>query len=140
MAEQWGTAPVPSTYGNGGTWGGTWGGTIYGRKAGGFDANRYFGGANEFDKLFWQGAEGMPYAYSHYINQEADPASHYGGWLADQYNYMKAGFVDASRTNPELAWSDYIGSQAESNAQRYTQLPGWKQGINPGVMSAGRRL
>ena len=74
------------------------------------------------------------------MNQEAAPDSHYANWLSDQYNLSKAGFVDASRTNPNLAYTDYIANQAQNMAQRYTQLPGWAQGKNPGVLSAGRRL
>jgi len=138
-----GPPPLPGTQtqGNGGYWGGTWvADPIYGRKAGGFDSSRYFGTPDEFSKLFWQSQEGMPFAYSRYISQEADPSSHYGGWLSDQYNLMKSGFVDASRTNKDLAWSDYIAGHAQDLATKYTQLPGWQQGKNPGVMSAGRRL
>ena len=124
-----------------GEWGGMWAGpSIYGRNAGGFDASRYFGNANEFDKLFWQSKEGMPFAWQRYVGQEAAPDSHYNRWLQNQEGWATAGFVDASRSNPDLAWSDYIASQAQNLAQRYTSLPTWQQGQNPAAWFAGRRL
>lgn len=133
-----------------GEWGGFWGQgpqQIYGRTGPNFGNltqqeryQRYFGTPNEQDKLFWQEREGMPFAYARYMNQEARPDSHYGRWLEDQEGWMTANFVDASRQNPTLQWSQYLADQAENLARRYTELPGWQQGKNPASGWAGRRL
>lgn len=127
-----------------GNWGAYWSGdpvqNIYGRKQGGFDASRYFGTPNEFDKLFWQSKEGMPFAFQQFAGNEAAPDSYYNRWLQNREGELTAGFVDASRSNNTLAWHDYLASQAQGLAQRYTQLPGWQQGQNAPSTWAGRRL
>ena len=126
-----------------GQWGGVWSGPvspIYGRNAGGFDAGRYFGTPSETDQLFWQSSAGMPFAWQKFVGVEARPDTHYNQWLQRQEGLATSGFVDASRANPDLKWTDYIASQAQNLANRYTQLPTWQQGMNPASWYAGRRL
>jgi hypothetical protein len=101
---------------------------------------RYFGNATDFDKLFWQSKEGMPFAYAHFMGQEAAPGTDYERWLSNEEGRMTANFVDASRAKPDLQYIDFIASKAQELAQRYTQLPSWRQGMNTGPWFAGRQL
>jgi SRSO17 transposase len=126
-----------------GQWGGMWTGPvspIYGRNQGGFDASRYFGALTPTDDLFYQSSAGMPFAYQQFANTEARPDSHYNRWLQNQEGWVTSNFVNASRANPDLKWTDYTVSQAPNLAQRYLALPTWQQGMNPAAWYAGRRL
>jgi hypothetical protein len=125
-----------------GGWGGTWGSTpnIYGRNAGGFDVNRYFGTPDTNSELFWQSKEGMPFAYSRAVNTEADPNSYYNRWLNSQEGRVNTDYVNASLQNPDLQYYQYVGNQMRNLANRYTQLPSWQQGQNAPAWFAGRRL
>jgi len=124
----------------GGGWGDTWQqpgqpGTIYGRTGGGATA---FQGAGEFDRLAWQ--QDPNTAYARYVTQEAGPGSHYERWLENERGRTFQGFQDASRANQDLFIGDYLAQQAPSLVQRYTQLPGFQQGMNVAPNFAGRRL
>ena len=125
-----------------GGWGGTWGNTpnIYGRNAGGFDVQRYFGTPDTNAELFWQSREGMPFAYSRAVNTEAAPSSYYNRWLQSQQGNVNNDYVNASLQNPNLMYHQFVAGQMPALAQRYTQLPGWQKGEEAAPWFAGRRL
>jgi hypothetical protein len=129
------------------TWGGGWGTSasgvpIYGRRAGAFDANRYFGGSpgipGSVDEILFQGDP--QFAYRTAVNSEADQGSDYYRWLAGRQQWVMDNYTNASRSNPNLLATDYIPQALQDLAQRYTQLSGWQQGKNPAAWFAGRRL
>jgi hypothetical protein len=121
------------------TWGGFWqSNPIYGRKAGGFDANRYFGTPNSFDEIYWQ--QNPDQAYRRAVGQESRDDTHYNAWLGREQGWALQRFADASRGNPALLVSDYLPQAMQQLAERYTRLPGWQQGKNPAAWWAGRRL
>lgn len=115
---------------------------IYGR-TGGERFGSYFtnpaGQTPSLDEGFWNTAEGMPLAWARYISQEANPNSHYGRWLADQFNRVKADYVNEQNFDISLRYPDYVDERARGLANEYNALPGWQQGKNPASWWAGRR-
>lgn len=124
-------------------WGGVWSAPTdarYWRGAGNYDYERYFGMPNERDRLFWQTPTGMPFAYSRAVDAAARPDSAYNRWLRQQEGWVTSQYVDLSRTDPDLEYWQAVAGLMPRLAERYTTLPGWQRGQNPGVVSAGRRL
>lgn len=97
------------------------------------------GGQPRVDEGFWNSPEGMPLGYAHYIGQEADPNSHYGRWLADQYNRVQADFKYANSFDPAMRFGDYVDQRAKGLANEYLQLPGYLQGKGTPAWFPGRR-
>ena len=127
-----------------GGWGGTWGSqpNIYGRNQGGFDAGRYFGNPTGlpagFSEIYWQ--QNPDLAFRHAVRGEAAPDSHYGGWLAREQGRVLEDWAAQGLHNPSGLITDYLPGAMRNLATRYTQLPTWQQGQNPGSWWAGRRL
>lgn len=69
-----------------------------------------------------------------------DSTSHMARWLGNFYDETKARADLASLNQPDLQYQDYFAAEMPKLVERYLNLPGWQQGKNPGVSSAGRYL
>lgn len=107
---------------------------------GGDLAQRYFGTPTGNSELFYQSADGMPFAWSRYAAGESNPDSFYRRWLDNQQDEVRSGFINQSVNDPYLQYTDYIAQQAPGLAQRYLALPGWQQGKGAPAGFAGRRM
>jgi hypothetical protein len=116
--------------------------SVYGRHLG---TGSYFQGAggqplDTTQQLFYQTDAGRQAGYARFMSEEADPTSYYYRWLGNQQGRVEQDFRNASVADPNLQYTNYVDQQSKGLYDTYRNLPGWQQGMNPGVTWAGRRM
>lgn len=116
--------------------------SVYGRHLG---SGSYFQGAggqplDTTQQLFYQTDAGRQAGYARFMSEEADPTSYYYRWLGNQQPRVEQDFRNASVADPNLQYTNYLDQQSKGLYDTYRNLPGWQQGMNPGVTWAGRRM